>query len=210
MSKATSRASTAPRSRSARRARTIITAAAVLGIIAQAAPSQAYVINGPNCRYDPKNDDDGLGIGFSSTNQRADQKGSTEDAAARWNAKMAPQFTLVAYGSSTRDLRVEFANLPVGTYAVTTTWCGSGHYSQDPLFTWNTNSAFYANTGPHRTSIGIHEIGHSYGVAHNGMGGCNGANAGLMFPDPVGKNDACGWIDPTTDDVNGAVDAHNG
>lgn len=188
----------------------LIAAAVVVGVVANAAPSQAYSIAGPNCRYDPSNDDDGLGIGFSSTNQRADQKGSTEDAAARWNAKMVPKFTLVSYGSSTRDLRVEFGALPVGTHATTMRWCGSGNYSQDPLFTWNINNGFYPNTGPHRTAIAVHEIGHSYGVEHKGTIGCDGGTAGLMFSNSVAKNDACGWIDPTTDDVNGAIDAHNG
>jgi len=172
----------------------------------------AYNLEGPGCRYDPKNDDDGLGIGFNSSNFNQAMRDSTVDAAARWNAKMVPQFTLVSYGSSTRDLRVEFGTLPSNVGAQTTFWCSASanHYTKDPLFTWNIAQGYYVSTGPHRTAIGVQEIGHSYGVAHNNSSSCDVKVGGLMYPDPVLKHDTCGWVDPTTDDVNGAVDAHNG
>lgn len=46
--------------------------------------SRAYVLFGSTCRYDPANDDDGLGIGFSPTNYNQYRYDSTGTAAYRW------------------------------------------------------------------------------------------------------------------------------
>src|SRR3546814_3902739 len=104
--------------------------------------------SGAGCRFDPSNDNDGLGIGYSSTNLNAARRDSTSASAGLWNRKLDlynvngvdPDLTIVSYSSSTRDIRVEFRNnLPANIGAQTTNWCsaGSNHYSQDPLFEWN-------------------------------------------------------------------------
>jgi len=59
-------------------------------------------------------------------------------------------------------------------------------------------------------AVGVHEIGHSIGVAHNPSTSCIGSAAGLMYPDAIGKYNSCGWTTPTADDVNGATNAHIG
>lgn len=173
--------------------------------------ASGYVLQGSTCRYDPVNDDDGLGIGFSSTNYNQSRRDSTVDAAGRWNAAVAPQFTVVGYGSSTRDLRVTFARLGAGgVVAQVTTSCGtnSNYYTQDPLFQWNLDVA--QPTVGLQTVTAIHELGHSYGLAHNQVGGCDLKTAGLMFTPSAQKSQECNWVYPTIDDINGQVDAHNG
>lgn len=172
-------------------------------------PASAYSLFGSNCRFDPANDDDGLGIGFSSTNFNQSRRDSTEYAAGRWNSGTTPQFTLVSYGSSTRDVRVEFAYLGAGgTVAQTTVWCGSGHYSADPLLEWNLDVT--QPTSDKQIVTGEHELGHAYGLDHNNTYSCNGSTAGIMYAPSAAIVDACGWTWPTPDDFAGQVDAHNG
>jgi hypothetical protein len=172
----------------------------------------AYSIDGPNCRFDPANDNDGLGIGILTTDPLYDlnQSFSTSAGANAWNLSMVPQFTSVAYSSSTRDVRVEWENLGATVGARTTTWCGTGHYSADPLIEWGANASYYSTTPNRRKALAIHELGHAYGLNHNNSNSCSQSIAGLMFTDPVSKTNSCGWTSPTTDDVNGAIDAHNG
>lgn len=196
-----------------RRIRKLGLAALVAGTSVAIVPdvASAYSLYGNNCRYDPKNDDDGLGIGFNSTNFNQARRDATEDGAARWNAKVTPQFTIVSYGSSTRDLRVDFSRLGAGgPVAQTTVWCGTSYYTQDPRFEWNLDFTHPSPTFRRNSITAIHEIGHSYGLDHNFTSGCDTKTAGLMFTPSSSKYDECGWIDPTTDDVNGQIDAHNG
>lgn len=176
------------------------------------APSvDAYNLFGRGCRYDPANDDDGLGIGFDTRGSLYDsgEKLSIEHAASAWNDAMTPQFTVVSYGSSRRDLRVQWANLGRNVGGSLTRWCGSSHYRRDPLFKWGANADYYNTTSGRRIAIAIHEIGHSYGVNHNNTRGC-GSRASLMHSDAVGKYNECGWSEPQSDTIDGATAAHNG
>lgn len=192
----------------------LLTMAILIGFtVAVSEPSLAYNLAGPGCRYDPANDSDGLGIGFNSTNFNLSRRNSTEDAAARWNARVAPQFTLVSYGSSTRDLRVDFSFLGAGGPAAEVIlWChpANNHYSQDPRFNWNLDYTHPAPTDTLQTVTAIHELGHSYGLDHNQTAGCNSNTAGLMFAPSSVKYNACSWLLPSNDDVLGQIDAHNG
>lgn len=173
-------------------------------------PTSAYVLLGSNCRFDPDNDDDGLGIGYDYVvNYNASRADSTRTAAARWNAGTTPQFTEVNYASSTRDVRVEFAYLGgMGPVATTTYWCGSGHYSQDPRIRWNLDVT--QPTIAKQDVTGVHELGHTYGLDHNGTFNCTAWSAGLMYSPSAGIHDLCCWSWPTYDDLAGQVDAHNG
>jgi hypothetical protein len=65
-------------------------------------------------------------------------------------------------------------------------------------------------TTAHYRAIATHELGHNYGLDHNQTSGCNITYAGLMYSDPVIKNDLCGWTGPTEDDVDGAYLIHYG
>ena len=174
--------------------------------------ASAYSTDTPNCRFDPANDDDGLGVGILTSDSMYDlnQAFSTTSGANAWNTNMVPQFTSVSYSSSTRDVRVEWENLGANVSGRTTTWCGVSYYSADPLFEWGANATYYATSINRRKAIAIHELGHAYGLNHNNTTGCYPTIAGLMYTDPVSKTNLCGWIYPTTDDVNGAIDAHNG
>lgn len=146
-------------------------------------------------------------------------RSSTEDAAARWNVSTgAPaQFTLVSYWSTQRDLRVTFS-LYGATNAFpawTTLWCGNDHYTRDPRFDWARDFVYPDSTTgwaveTQRTATAVHEIGHTYGLDHNMTPGCDPATAGLMFAPSRIKLDFCSWFNPTSDDVNGASDAHDG
>ena len=186
----------------------VIAVVTVVGIGATGAPASAWLAHGHGCRFDPRSDDDGLGIGFGG-NQDAGMASMTQDAAARWNARMSPQFTLVAYGSSTRDVRVDFTwSLPGNVGAQTTTWCGSDHYTQDPAVLWNRAETYYAGTNQRWSAIATHELGHAYGLDHNATSGCNGSVAGLMYSDAVAKTNLCGWWGPTADDAAGAQHHH--
>lgn len=191
--------------------------AVLLGSANLAVTAHAWVGAAFGCRFDPKNDDDGLGIGYNSTNLLAAMRDNTTSSSQLWNSQMnfleggGPQFTIVSYGSSTRDVRVEFStSLPSNVGAQTTRWCGSDHYSQDPLFTWNRSATYYSRTTAHYRAIATHELGHTYGLDHNNTAGCDEFNAGLMYTDAVGKNDSCGWTAPTEDDTDGAYIHHYG
>src|SRR3546814_2874064 len=48
----------------------------------------AHVALGAGCRFDPSNDNDGLGIGYSSTNLNAARRDSTSASAGLWNRKL--------------------------------------------------------------------------------------------------------------------------
>lgn len=182
---------------------------AAAGVGTQTEPASSYVVTGGGCRFDPANDNDGLGIGFNSTNFNTLRRNATEDSAARWNGSMTPQFTLVDYGSSTRDVRVEFGFLGAGGGVATTTrWCGSNNYTQDPLITWNLSVSLGSDVFHYSEAAG-HEFGHTYGLEHNNTEGCDGNTAGIMYW-TTAKYGQCGWIGPTTDDAKGATDAHNG
>lgn len=173
--------------------------------------ASAYNIFGWGCRYDPSNDDDGLGIAFSSTNLNLPRQAATTAAAGAWNGYTTPQFTIVSYGSSTRDLKVHFTYQGTnGPSAVTHLPCNYwyGYYESDPTLEWNLDITWY-NYDELRISA-LHELGHSYGVDHNNDTSCFTSLAGLMYYSSVAKYYYCGWNYPTTDDVNGQVDAHNG
>jgi hypothetical protein len=187
-------------------------AASTLAASVLPAVAQAYVIFGSNCRYDPANDDDGLGIGVKTGDSlyNAAQHTSAINAAAKWNEKVAPQFTLVTYNTSVQDVTLGWENLGANIGGRTYWQCGSGHWANDPDVRWGANATYYVSTQNRRTAIMIHELGHSYGVDHNSNSSCDGGVAGLMASDAVGKTNACGWTSPTSDDVKGANDAHNG
>ncbi len=190
----------------------IFIGAVLLGLPVSSIPASGYNIFGSNCRFDPANDYDGLGIGVLTTDPlyNSNQAFSTTSGGNAWNTVMVPQFTTVSYSSSTRDVRVEWGNLGASVGGRTTYWCGSGHYSQDPLFEWGANQTYYVSTADRRKVIAIHELGHTYGMNHNNSTSCNPSIAGLMYTDVVVKTNTCGWTVPTADDVNGAIDAHNG
>ncbi|MGQ0846701.1 MAG: hypothetical protein ACT4QF_21480 [Sporichthyaceae bacterium] len=187
---------------------------AAAGVLCVPAAAEAYVLKGGGCRFDPDNDNDGLGISFKTSGSayNATERLRTEYAASDWNNKMTPSFTIVSYASTKQDLYVDWVSLGARTYADMTTWCDSGdnHYSQDPRFRWNTTATSYPKTQARQVGVAVHELGHAYGLAHNDTGGCNQTvgNAGLMHSDPVGKYDLCGWANPTDDDAAGATDAH--
>ncbi len=171
----------------------------------------AYVLSGSGCRFDPANDDDGLGIGFSSTNYSQARRDATVDAAGRWNWGTTPQFTLVSYGLSTRDVRVEFSYLGAEAGpAYTIQYChpGQGYYRADPVFIWNVDVWQYNYN--ERVVTAEHELGHTYGLAHNQNYSCDGWWAGIMFAPSAQKVTQCNWTWPTPDDFAGQVDAHNG
>jgi len=192
--------------------RVLVAMAIVAGIFVLTEPANAYTLLGTGCRYDPSNDDDGLGIGIKTTDPlyNSAQALSTQNAAWGWNQVMAPQFTMVTYGGATMDLRVEWANLGANVGGVTYYSCGYVWWQNDPTFKWGANQTYYVTTSGRRTAIAEHEIGHSYGLDHNNTGLCNPTTAGIMYYNAVAKYDACAWNLPTIDDAVGAGDAHDG
>lgn len=189
----------------------LISGVAGLGTVITGQGAFGYNLHPSGCRYDPTNDDDGLGIAFSSNNYNTQRVGATVSAAGTWNYWVTPQFTLVTWGSSQRDLKVEFHYLGAGGgVAQTQLPCNLffGYYDADPTLKWNLDITHYYTNELEIT--GIHEIGHSYGVNHNMDSSCNGNLAGLMYTPSVNKFYACSWPSPTVDDILGQVDSHNG
>jgi hypothetical protein len=189
--------------------------AVAAGVLCVPTAANAYVMFGKGCRFDPDNDNDGLGIAFNtgSGSYNATERQRTEWAAADWNNKMTPTFTIVSpYSSNKRDVGVDWAALGTNVGASMTKPCGSDHYTQDPIFKWSTNATYYSKTQGQQVAVAVHEFGHAYGLNHNQTGGCNQTvgNAGLMYSDAVGKHNSCGWANPTDDDAAGATRAHNG
>jgi len=183
--------------------------------------AEAFATKGGCFHFDPANDDDGLGIGVSSTDYNASLWSSTVDAAARWNGRVTPNFTLVPYGSSTRDVKVNFKNLGVGnpsiggTAAETTTTCDSksGHYTSDPDTKWNRQYDFSSYGSSLQSAVGVHELGHAYGLAHWNTQNClvNQANQVGMMHEGVWAYFYCtgtARYNPTVDDVNGQTVVH--
>lgn len=207
------------KSRSSQLARGLIATVVASGAVTVVGTDRASAYNllGPGCRFDPNNDDDGLGIGFNGTNFHQLSRDATEDGAARWNYSGGPAtFTIVGYSSSTRDVRVTFENRgATGAPADIVLPCGSSHFTSDPNFRWNLDFKYPESPGGYsefrrRSVTAIHEFGHSYRMDHNQAGGCDGNGAGLMYAPSRDKLEACGWDDPTTDDVKGAHDGHDG
>lgn len=186
-------------------------------VLLNAPPAAAWTRLGTGCRFDPDNDNDGLGVGISSTNSTAAKSYSTRVAQGYWNDKLDtygsvdPDFTSVSYGSTQRDVRVEFSQtLPSNVGAVTNYWCGSTHYTQDPLFTWNNVATYYdMHNARLREAVASHELGHTFGLDHNSYGGCDQNYAGLMYGDAVAKSDLCNWAGPSIDDADGASTVHS-
>ena len=199
----------------ARQMRMVLAGVLALVLIAALMPVRsagAYTLLGEGCRYDPDNDDDGLGIGFQKDNDLydEDEELAIQYAASAWNGAMDPQFTIVSHSSFDRDLAVRWANLGPNVGGALTYGCGSDHYWTDPVFRFGANATFYTPTMRRRKAIAIHEIGHSYGLQHNNTSGCNSSTASLMHVYPVSKYDLCGWHRPTQDSVDGATAAHEG
>jgi len=198
-----------------RRALTVLLAivTSFVSVTVLAAPAGAYTfLNYSSCRYDPANDADGLGIGIDSTATTAEHN-ATVSAGGRWSVSgFEADFTYIGsnLGASKVDLRVTWANLGATIQAKTYYWCSSlaAHYTQDPVIKWGRNQSAYPWTTNNRIAVGVHEIGHSIGLDHNTNTSCNGAIAGLMYNDAIGKYNACGWTSPTADDVTGANDVH--
>src|SRR3546814_17718778 len=79
----------------------------------------AHVALGAGCRFDPSNDNDGLGIGYSSTNLNAARRDSTSASAGHWNRKLDlynvngdnPDLTFMSYNSSKRHTLDEFRQI---------------------------------------------------------------------------------------------------
>jgi len=191
--------------------RLLVAALVLLSVTAAYLPvSDAWTSIGTGCRYDPKNDDDGLGLGFNTGGSLydADERLKVEHAASSWNAAMVPNFTVVTWGSSKQDLKVTWANLGASIGGRLSYTCGSNHWTQDPTFSFGANATYYVASAGRRKAIAIHELGHSYGLHHNSTAGC-GAGAGLMASNAVGKYDLCLWSGPTADDVTGATTRHN-
>ncbi len=175
-------------------------------------PADAYSLIGKGCRYDPRNSPDGLGIGIDSSVTKSESDATKQAGVKYWSAAIGPNFTYIgtSLGASKVDLRVSSANLGATVQGVTYYSCGSDHFTQDPVFKWSHNQTSYTWTQARREAVATHEIGHSLGVGHNNNSRCSGVQAGLMYSDAIGKQIACGWVKPTTDDKNGATRANNG
>lgn len=174
--------------------------------------ASAATSKGVGCRYDPVNDDDGLGIGTNPVNFDYMLWTGLVGGATEWNVVMTPQFTLVDYNSPQRDVGLNFTHLlPVTTQAQIRSSCGSylfPWYLGDPQIDynldWNYKSSLQAQ------AVGVHELGHSYGLGHDQTSGCDGNNAGLMFSDAAGKFASCSWVKPQPNDYKSAANAHSG
>jgi hypothetical protein len=180
--------------------------------------ASAYTPIGQGCRFDPSNDDDGLGVGIGTTNATTAKTQSTRVAQGYWNRKLdlygvaGPDFTDVTYGSNQRDVRVTFSQtLPSNVGARSTWWCGSQHWTEDPWWQWNNVATYYdMHNAKLREAVASHEFGHMFGLNHNNYSGCDQNFAGLMASDAVAKSNLCGWAGPSIDDANGASRVHVG
>lgn len=172
--------------------------------------------NGSTCHFGSSQDDDGLGIGFNPYSLEANRAYNTLQAAIGWNGRVSSQWTYVDYGSTQQDVRVEFLYAGIGAYNAQTLWfCGyfpGSSYVNDPEIYWNlSRSAPYGGNGvaagyKYEVAVGVHELGHAYGLAHTSVLGCiEGWNVGMMISGGVfQKVDQCLWWDrPHDDDTNG-------
>lgn len=182
--------------------------------VATLVPSQAaaaFELYGPGYRYDPANDNDGLGIAFCDMDDGDNLQTSTVDAAARWNEKMTPQFTVgMSCGASTQDVSIHTFDGSDTLTGYTVTYPGSDHYVSDPKVYWNTTPYYDLNDGFDRRGVILHELGHSYGLDDTTQVGCDGNNTGIMYYAEPLKVEQCNWYYPTTDDYKGATVAHKG
>lgn len=175
---------------------------AVLGVIGASA-ADAYVLNPDGCKWSGTNP----AIGYRFVDTTTPYESATAASDGAWDATSAPGYFYITWSTSDDDVIVYDNFYPGNGYlAWVSGGCASNDIWNDPLlFYWNQS---YMDSKPftEKKVVGVHELGHVYGLWHETDSSCNGGDTGLMYTYPLSSYSSCGWTSPTADDVAG-VDA---
>ena len=169
----------------------------LVGSVTGLTPAQAYVLNPDGCHYAGTNPS----IGYDFFSITSTYETVTETAAYRWNStSIDPTFSEVVL-----DEEIEVRDYGYGygePYAWVSGSCDSSDHWYEPLELYYNETKMSTLTTEEKNVIGIHELGHTLGLAHNPTSSC-GVGAGLMYSFPPDLYNSCGYSSPTSDDVAG-------
>jgi len=164
------------------------------------APADAYQLNPDGCRWSGSEP----AIGYRFSYVEWDYQSATGQADLAWDATAANGYFYQTSSTSDDDVVVYDDDYGANSYVA---WvaggCDSNHIWYDPLYLrWNQHY-MDSETAQAKKAVGVHELGHVYGLWHNQTSGCVGSQAGLMYDPALTKYANCGWTTPTSDDVSG-------
>ena len=166
----------------------------LLSFFLGAADSSACVFN--PCRYEKAAISP---ISYRSFSVASKYETAVKDAATKWNAQSVPGYFAEHSTSWDPEINVTDGVYPGTWIAVVSYNCSGAYYSGGEVnFKWDTNTASSYTKGQLK-KIGVHELGHAYGLDHE-------YGAVAMNADPSVFLNIGGL--PKTDDINGVSAAY--
>lgn len=171
-------------------------------VVVEPRAADAYALNPAGCKWSGTSP----AIGYRFVSASDTYKSATRTADSKWDATASPGYFYETTSTSDDDVIVDDADYGAnGWIAWISGNCGGDDIWIDPLgFHYNTEyeaSSMYTST--RRYVVGVHELGHVYGLAHYDGNNCDGNDEGLMHSNPLGRYTSCGWTSPTANDVAG-------